>query len=129
VTRLPASKARAALALLLHALVIWGLCGATTGIAMCITSLANALLFHAAAAPVIAGTVSLVYFRRYAYTTPLVTAGVVLAAVVLADFFLVALVINRSMDMFRSVIGTWLPFLLIFVTTYIVGILARRDRR
>jgi hypothetical protein len=33
VTRLPVSKARAALALLLHALVIWSLCGATMGIA------------------------------------------------------------------------------------------------
>jgi hypothetical protein len=52
-----------------------------------------------------------------------------LAVVVLADFFLVALVINRSMDMFRSVIGTWLPFLLIFVATYIAGVLAGRDRR
>jgi hypothetical protein len=38
----------------------------------------------------------------------------------------VELVINRSMDMFRSVIG-WLPFLLIFVTTYVAGVWASRD--
>jgi hypothetical protein len=128
-SRLPVSRTRAGLTLLLHALAIWGLCGATMGVGMSITSLANALLIHAVAAPVIAAMVSFVYFSRFGYTTPLVTASCVLAFVVLVDFFLVALVVNRSLDMFRSVTGTWLPFALIFSSTFVSGVLVRRCRR
>jgi len=71
--------------LVLHALVIWALCGATIGIGMSITSQGNALVVHAIAAPVIAAVVSLVYFRRFNYTPPLVTACVFLAVVALVD--------------------------------------------
>jgi len=37
------------------------------------------------------------------------------------DFFLVALVVNGSLDMFRSLLGTWIPFALIFLSTYLTG--------
>jgi hypothetical protein len=42
-------------------------------------------------------------------------------AVVIMDVFVVALLIQRKFTMFRSVLGTWLPFALIFASTYIVG--------
>jgi hypothetical protein len=41
--------------------------------------------------------------------------------VILLDFFVVALLINRSFDMFFSPIGTWIPFILIYSSTYLVG--------
>jgi hypothetical protein len=41
--------------------------------------------------------------------------------VVVVDFFLVALVINRSLAMFASPLGTWIPFALIFASTWIAG--------
>jgi hypothetical protein len=41
------------------------------------------------------------------------------------DFLLVALIINRSLDMFASLIGTWIPFGLIFASTYATGTLVR----
>lgn len=123
-----ATKTRAGLTLVLHAFVIWGLCGATMATGMGLTSLRNALLIHAIAAPVIAAVVSFVYFRRFCYTTPLVTAAVVLGLVVTMDFFLVALAINQSLDMFRSVVGTWLPFALIFLATFITGVLIARGK-
>ena len=110
-------------------MVIWCLCGATMAIGLSVTSLPNALLLHAAAAPVIAVVVSFVYFRRFSYRRPLVTAAFVLGFVVTVDFFLVALVINRSLDMFRSVVGTWLPFALIFGSTLITGVVVERARR
>ncbi len=128
-TRLPASRTQAGITLVLHALVVWGLCGATMSIGMSVTSLSNALRLHAAAAPVIAAMVSLIYFTRFCYTKPLVTAAVVLGVVATVDFFLVALVINRSLDMFRSVVGTWLPFSLIFLSTFVTGVAVRRHRR
>jgi hypothetical protein len=45
------------------------------------------------------------------------------------DFFVVALVIEQSLAMFASIIGTWLPFVLIFMATYLAGryITARSD--
>jgi hypothetical protein len=38
------------------------------------------------------------------------------------DVFLVALVINRSLEMFESVLGTWFPWVLIFFSTYLTGL-------
>jgi hypothetical protein len=114
--------------LLAHALAIWALCGATMGIGLAVTSLPNALLVHAVAAPIFAAAVSFVNFDRFGYTTPLVTASCVLGFVVAVDFFVVALAINRSLDMFRSIIGTWLPFALIFGSTLAAGAAVRRSR-
>ena len=116
-----ASKRRAMGVLLLHAVVIWAACAAVMGIGMAVTSLERALAVHAVAAPLVASAVSAFYFRRHGYTSPFLTASIVLATIMLVDFFLVALIINRSLDMFRSVLGTWLPFALIFVATAATG--------
>jgi hypothetical protein len=42
------------------------------------------------------------------------------------DVFVVALLIEGSFDMFKSVLGTWLPFLLIFLSTWWTGLAVRR---
>src|SRR5512140_237045 len=101
------SGGRASWALPLHALAIWAACAATMGIGMAVASLETALAVHAAGAPVFAAAVSVVYFRRRPHASPLITAAAFLAVIMLVDFFLVALVVNRSLDMFRSVPGTW----------------------
>jgi hypothetical protein len=119
-----ATPVRAWTTLLLHALAIWALCGATMGIGMNVASMDTALWIHLVAAPVFSWAVSSLYFRRYGDTTALVTALAVVGSIIFLDFFLVALVINRSLDMFRSVRGTWLPFLLIFVAAYAAGVTA-----
>jgi hypothetical protein len=66
--------------------------------------------------------VSLNYFRRFNYTTPLQTAFIFVSFVILVDFFIVALVINQSLEMFTSLLGTWIPFALIFISTYLMGL-------
>ncbi len=109
------------LTLLAHAFVGWVLCAATMGIGMAVTTLNNVLIIHAIAAPVFFAGISLIYFRRFNYTTPLQTALCFLAFVVAMDFFVVAMLINRSFDMFASLLGTWLPFALIFAATYLTG--------
>lgn len=60
--------------LLAHALAGWALCAATMGIGMRVTSLGNALILHAVAAPLFFGVVAWNYFSRFAYTAPLQTA-------------------------------------------------------
>src|SRR5512143_1277865 len=96
--------------ILAHAFVGWALCAATMGIGMAVTTLNNTLIIHAIAAPIFFAGVSLIYFRKFNYTAPLQTAFWFLTFVVAMDFFLVAMLINRSFEMFTSILGTWLPF-------------------
>ncbi len=113
--------------LLGHGLTGWALCGATMGIGLAVTSLENTLVIHAIAAPIFFAILAFIYFRYFPYTTPLTTALIFLAVVVALDFFLVALVINKSLDMFASPLGTWIPFALIFAATYVTGLLVTRS--
>jgi hypothetical protein len=110
--------------ILVHAFVGWVLCAATMGIGMALTSLETTLIVHAIGAPVFFSIVSLVFYKKFNYTTPLQTAVIFTAFVILVDFTLVAMVINRSFEMFTSLLGTWIPFALIFLSTWLTGIYA-----
>jgi hypothetical protein len=112
---------RQVLTILGHAFIGWILCAAVMGIGMTTLPLQTTLIIHAIAAPIFFAGISLVYFRQFHYTAPLPTALIFVGFVMLMDFFLVALVINGSLEMFTNVLGTWLPFLLIFLSTYFTG--------
>ena len=107
------------------ALLGWFLCAATMGIGMATAGLETALVFHAVAAPLIFAAVSAIYFNRYKYAGPLATAASFVAIVVLMDVFVVAMLIQHSFEMFTSFAGTWLPFILIFGSTYLTGVFVR----
>ncbi len=107
--------------ILVHAFGGWALCDLSIVIGMAVTSLYNALIIHAIGAPIFFATVSLIYFKKFNYTTPLLTAAIFVSFVVLMDFFVVALLIEQSFEMFQSLIGTWIPFALIFTSTYLTG--------
>lgn len=115
-------NAKKMIIILLHAFAGWLLCGAIMWVGMAVTSMLNAQIAHAIGAPVIFSAVSLLYFRKFNYTTPLQTALIFTGFVITVDFFLVALVINRSLEMFAVPLGTWIPFVLIFISTYVTGI-------
>jgi hypothetical protein len=109
-----------------HGLMGWGLCGMTMGVGMKVTTLESALILHAIAAPVIFTVLSLIYFHRFGSWSPLRTAAAFLGVVVVMDVFVVALLIERSFAMFESILGTWLPFLLIFISTWWTGLASNR---
>jgi hypothetical protein len=115
--------------ILAHALVGWVLCFATIGVSMAVTTVNNALIIHAIGAPIFFSVVSFIYFRKFGYTTPLQTAFIFISLVIGLDFVLVGLVINRSLEMFTSLLGTWIPFALIFFSTYVTGLIIRRGNR
>ena len=92
------------------------------GIAMAITTSSIALYIHATLAPVFFLAVSFNYFRTDNHLTPLKTAFAFVSFVIVVDFFVVALLILRNLEMFSSVLGTWIPFVLIFLSTYLTGI-------
>ncbi|WP_455278747.1 hypothetical protein [[Eubacterium] cellulosolvens] len=107
--------------ILLHGFIIWALCGAVMGIGMSTTSLSNTLIIHAIAAPIIAILISVIYFKKFNYTTALQTAIIFVATAILLDIFIVSILIMKSFEMFESFLGTWLVFILIFVATYLTG--------
>lgn len=84
------------------------------------------LIVHAILAPLFFAFVSLVYFHKFNFTTPLQTAVVFIAFVIAMDVFVVAMLINKSFEMFTSLLGTWIPFALIFTSTYVTGLFVRR---
>jgi len=108
--------------ILVHAFIGWLLCAATMGIGMAVLPIEPVLIIHAIGAPLFFAGVSWVYFSKFNYTSPLRTALIFVAFVITVDFFVVGLLINRSLDMFTSVLGTWLPFVLIFASTYLTGL-------
>jgi hypothetical protein len=98
------------------------------GIGMAVMSLETTLVVHAVLAPVFFAALSILYFKKFNYTTPLQTAIIFLLFVILVDFFVVALLINRSLVMFASPLGTWIPFGLIFISTYITGLIVVKGK-
>jgi hypothetical protein len=113
--------------ILVHAFIGWALCGATMGIGMATMTLENALIVHAIGAPIFFTTISLIYFQKFNYTTALQTAMIFVGFVIAVDFFVVALLINRSLEMFANLLGTWIPFALIFASTYLTGLIVQRS--
>ena len=107
--------------ILARALVGWMLCGAVMGISRTLTTPDHALMIHAILAPVIFIAVSLNYFKRHHDARPSTIALSFVAVVIFLDSFVVALILLRSFEMFASVLGTWIPFVLIFLSTYITG--------
>ena len=112
--------------ILVHAFIGWSFCTASMVIGMATMSLESALIVHAIGAPIIFTIISLVYFNKFNYTRPLQTALIFVSFVIIVDFIVVALMINRSLDMFASPLGTWIPFALIFTSTYVTGTLTVR---
>lgn len=106
----------------------WALCGATMMIGRELTSIDNALIIHAILAPIFFGALSFVYFRKFHYTSPVQTAMIFTLLVILADALLVAPVFEKSYAMFKSFIGTWLVFILIFFSTLLVGTFVDKHR-
>jgi hypothetical protein len=70
----------------------------------------------------------LIYFNFFNYTTPVQTAVVFVGIAILMDLLVVALLIEKSFEMFTSLIGTWIPWALMFISTYLVGSLITRRR-
>ena len=104
------------------ALVGWALCGAIIGIGRSVTTMDNTLIAHAIGAPIIFSLLSLVYFRFFHYTPPLQTAAIFLGIVMAMDFFVVAPFFEKSFAMYASILGTWIPFALIFLATWLTGL-------
>lgn len=107
--------------LVLHGLAGWGACALTAGVLLARVPPGVALGLHALAAPLIFIALSRHYFRQPGARDPLPTAFAFVGIVALLDLTVVAGLIQHRLAMFGSVVGTWLPFLLIFGATWMTG--------
>jgi len=117
--------ARSVKRLLGYGMVGWALCTATMAVLLQVTSTTVALIVHAIAAPAYFVALAWRYFGARGSRDPLETAATWTGIVVLLDATVVAGAVLHSFDMFRSVAGTWLPFSLIFLATWITGTVRR----
>jgi hypothetical protein len=111
------------------ALLGWALCAATVGISLTRTPLAEALVIHAIAAPILFAFVSIFYFQRFGYTTPLHTAFIFGCVVLFMDYFVAGVLLNQNLGLRASLLGMWIPVVLIFTATHITGLLVTGARR
>jgi hypothetical protein len=121
-----ANTLRALSRAVLHAFVGWALCGATMGVLLAVTSPGTAIVVHAVAAPVIFAGVAASYFHGRHAWSPLRAASVLTVLVGLFDLIVVAGFILRSLAMFQSFVGTWLPLLLTFSVIWTMGTPSQR---
>lgn len=106
------------------AFAVWAFCGALVGVGSQFMTMDATLIVHAIGAPIGAAFFAWIYFRNFGYTSPLATACIFVASALALDFFVVAMLIEKSFAMFASPLGVWLPQVLIFTATYLAGRLA-----
>ena len=105
----------------IHGLVGWAICGATVGIGRQLLPMNVTLIIHAVVAPVAFGLLTWHHMRRFPDSSPWVIALSMMGLVIGLDAGVVAPLFERSYEMFRSVLGTWIPFALILAASYLVA--------
>ena len=111
----------------LFAAVGWAYCGALVGIGRQFLSMETTLVVHAVGAPIGFALLTFLYQRKFALTGPIQTAAAFLGIVIGLDLLVVVPFFEKSFAMFRSPLGTWIPFALIFLATWATSILTLRS--
>lgn len=115
--------ARSVTRLLAHGLAGWALCALAMLTLLQGVSVATAVVLHAVAAPLIFAAIATHYFRPRGAREPLSVAlswAIIVAAL---DLVVIAGIVRHDFSMFQSVVGTWLPFLLILLVTWATGVM------
>ena len=112
--------------ILMHGILGWAACGMVMLLLLNFTTIYMALIIHFLLAPFIFLVISNNYYHRYDYTAPILTAILFTLIVMSLDFFIVGMVIEKNLEMFENVMGTWLPFLFIFLTVWLRGLAIHR---
>jgi hypothetical protein len=109
------------ISVVIRGVVGWAICGATIGVGRRVVSMDTTLLIHAVVAPLAFGLLTWNHFKRFPASSAGGTALTMLGIAVGLDALVVAPLFEHSYAMFRSVIGTWVPFASILAVTYLVG--------
>lgn len=104
-------------------LVLWAACAAVIALGRRIWTLDVTLRVHLVVAPVLAFLVSAIHKLLAAQFSSMLRAMVMTGLVMILDASVVAPLFERSYAMFRSLIGTWMPFAAIFLASLAAGML------
>lgn len=105
------------------ALLLWAACGTVMAFGRRLWGLSTALRVHLVAATAMSFLLSAMH-RLIAPEFGVVSRAAVLVGVAfMLDLLVVAPFFERSWDMFRSFIGTWAPFALMFAASLAAGAL------
>jgi menaquinone-dependent protoporphyrinogen oxidase len=115
--------ARSVVRLTAYGLTGWAACAATMAALTQIAGATIASVVHDVAAPAIFVALGERYFRARGARDPLPTAAAWTAIVAGLDGVVIAGGVQRSLAMFGSLTGTWLPLVLIFLATWATGAL------
>lgn len=105
-----------------HVLVGWGICGVVMEALLARVGPSTAVAAHLLIVPVVFAGVASSYFKRRGAWSPLRAAAVFAGVTALLDLAVVATFLERSLAMFRSALGMWIPLGLIFLVTWMVGV-------
>ena len=90
---------------------VWAFCGALVAVGCQFMSMDMTLIVHAVGAPVGAVIASWFYFRDFYFTRPLATAAIFVGLSLVLDVLVVALLIEKSLDMFsRRLVAPGIDF-------------------
>ena len=106
-------NSRKLIIIFVHALVGWALWVAKMYYGM-------STIFNVTVVPIIFAVLSLIYFKKFNYTAPFLTA-ILFTGFVIVDFLVLAFL--RSLDVIAILSELWIPFALIFGSTYLTGLL------
>ena len=109
------------LRLLAHAVAGWAACAAMMAGLLARGSSTLAVWVHAFVAPLIFVAVAWHYFRLPGAREARDTAVAFTLVVALLDLVVVAGLVQQSLGMFRSIGGTWVPLVLVFLATWVTG--------
>ena len=107
------------------ALLVWGACGAVISAGRKRWSQETTLRVHLVAAPIFAFLAAALHAALAPAFDPLLRAAALVGIIVALDALVIAPFAERSYAMFRSLMGTWLPFLAMFAAAWLAGLLRR----
>ena len=107
----------------------WLVSAACLSVTFWLASLHTAFAVHGFALPVVLSLVALVYFRREEAMPPLRAALLFAVLALVLEVVLSRFLASRSYEPLTSAVGTWIPVLLVFFATWLIGIGAHEPSR
>lgn len=108
--------------LALLTLVVWAACGGVIAAGRRIWSLRTTLIVHLFAATAFAFAAGAAHKALAPGFDPVARAAAMTGAIIALDALVVAPLFERSYAMFRSALGTWIPFAAIFAASWAAGV-------
>lgn len=112
----------------MHAFLGWSWCGAITGLGQLLLPANTLLIFYLLLSPIGVGLLAWRFHQNFPGIQQLNVAYWFTGIIIFLNVALTAPVFEKSYSMFANIIGTWLPFALIFGAVYLAGYLTTIKR-